>query len=190
MRPGAAPHGAGAPATHDAAAHVPRRGLAGRAQAVLDVLNGVMAALSAVAIGAAGCVLTWEVVGRYVLGIPSDWQDELSTFLLIGATFASASWTQARRGHVGIDALAHVLPPAADRVRRLLADLAAATFCGYFAWKSFQLLLEAIDEGHISGSSWGPPLWIPYSCMAAGMALLTLQILLQVLGGRLERAAV
>jgi TRAP-type C4-dicarboxylate transport system permease small subunit len=170
-----------------ARSRVPGSGLAGRAQALLDVLNGVMATLSAIAIGAAGCVLTWEVLGRYFLGIPSDWQDELSTFLLIGATFGSASWTQARRGHVSIDALAYVLPPAADRARRRLADLCAAAFCGYFAWKSFELLIEAIDEGQTSSSAWGPPLWIPYSCMSVGMALLTVQILLQVLGGRLER---
>jgi TRAP-type C4-dicarboxylate transport system permease small subunit len=175
---------------HGAAGHVPRSGLAGRAQAVLDVLNGGMALLSSLAIGAAGCVLTWEVVGRYFLSIPSDWQDELSTFLLIGATFASAAWTQARRGHVGIDALAHVLSPAADRVRRLLADLCAAVFCGFFAVKCFHRLLEAIDEGQISESAWGPPLWIPYLCMTLGMTLLTVQILLQVLGGRLERAEV
>ena len=103
------------------------------------------------------------MLGRYFLGTSSDWQDELSTFLLIGATFASASWTQARRGHVSIDVLAHVLPPAANRVRRLLADLCAAAFCGFFAWKSLQLLMEAIDEGQITGSAWGPPLWIPYT---------------------------
>ena len=186
----AALHGAADHALHGVGVHVPLTGLAGRLQRVLDVLNGTMATLSSVAIGAAGCVLTWEVIGRYFLGIPSDWQDELSTFLLIGATFGSAAWTQARRGHVGIDALAHVLPPAADRVRRLLADICAAAFCGYFAWKCFQLTMEAIDEGQTTDSAWGPPLWIPYSCMTAGMALLTLQIVVQVLGGRLERAAV
>ena len=38
-------------------------------------------------LGVAGCVLTWEVIGRYFLSIPSDWQDELSVFLLVGATF-------------------------------------------------------------------------------------------------------
>ena len=42
--------------------------------------------------------------------------------LLIGATFASAAWTQARRGHVAIDALGHILPPAIDRARRRLAE--------------------------------------------------------------------
>ena len=136
------------------------------------------------AIAAAGAVLTWEVIGRYFLGIPSDWQDELSTFLLIGATFGSAAWTQARRGHVGIDALAHMLPPPIDRARRLLADICSFLFVTFFAWKSWQLLLEAWVEGETTPSAWGPPLWIPYGCMAAGMALLALQLLLQVLGSR------
>ena len=163
---------------------VPRRGVLGVIQLGVDGINAIMAVGSALAILAAGCVLTWEVIGRYFLGIASDWQDELSTFLLIGATFASAAWTQARRGHVAIDALAHILPPRANAVRRLLADICALVFCSYFAWKSFELLAEAWEEGQTTPSSWGPPLWIPYGCMTAGMALLSVQLLLQVLGSR------
>ncbi len=171
------------------ATDVPSTGLLAPVQAVVTGLNGALAVLSALAIAAAGCVLTWEVVGRYFLGIASDWQDELSTFLLIGATFGSAAWTQARRGHVGIDALAHVLPPAVDAVRRVLADVCSLLFVGFFAWKSWELLVEAWTEGETTPSSWGPPLWIPYGCMTAGMALLTLQLLLQVLGSRHADAA-
>jgi TRAP-type C4-dicarboxylate transport system permease small subunit len=165
----------------------PRAGVLGAVQAALDVVNGLMAVLSALAIGAAGLVLTWEVVGRYFLGIASDWQDELSTFLLVGATFASAAWTQARRGHVGIDALSMVLPDWADRLRRRLADVLACAFCAFFAWKSWQLLVEAWVDDQTTPSAWGPPLWIPYSCMTFGMALLALQIALQVLAGPRKR---
>ncbi len=168
---------------------VPRTGLLAPIQAVVTALNGVLAILSALAIAAAGCVLTWEVIGRYFLGIASDWQDELSTFLLIGATFGSAAWTQARRGHVGIDALGHVLPPGIDRVRRVLADFCSLAFVTFFAWKSWELLLEAWQEGETTPSSWGPPLWIPYGCMTAGMALLAVQLLLQLLGSRHADAA-
>ena len=163
---------------------VPRTGVAGAAQTVMDALNGLLAVISALAIAGAGGVLTWEVVGRYFLSIPSDWQDELSTFLLIGATFGSAAWTQARRGHVGIDALAHVLPPRVDRIRRVLADFVSLVFVAFFAVKSWQLFYEAWDEGQTTPSSWGPPLWIPYGCMAAGMTLLALQLLLQLVGSR------
>ena len=163
---------------------VPRLGLLGGVQSVLDALNSIMAVLSSLAIAGAGIVLTWEVAGRYFFSIPSDWQDELSTFLLIGATFASAAWIQARRGHVAIDALTHILPPGIDHVRRVLADLLSFLFVAFFAWKSVTLLLEALADGQTTPSAWGPPLWIPYGCMAIGMILLSLQLLLQVLGSR------
>jgi TRAP-type C4-dicarboxylate transport system permease small subunit len=169
-------------------AQIRQGGLLGAAQRALDGVNTVMAVFSALAIAAAGAVLTWEVIGRYFLGIASDWQDELSTFLLIGATFASAAWIQARRAHVGIDALAMVLPPAVDQARRWFADAASGLFCGYFSWKCWQLLVEAWTEDQTTPSAWGPPLWIPYVCMTAGMALLTLQLLLQVLAGQPRRA--
>ena len=177
-------HGIDAASGSIPAADVPRTGLLGGLQTVVGLLNGLLAVFSAIAIVAAGVVLTWEVAGRYFFNIASDWQDELSTFLLIGATFASAAWVQARRGHVGIDALAAILPPAADRVRRWIADLLSLLFVTFFAWKCWALLLEAIDDGQTTPSSWGPPLWIPYSCMAVGMSLLAVQLLLQVLGSR------
>ena len=160
----------------------PRSGFLGAVQAVLNAINSVLAVLSSLAIAAAGCVLTWEVIGRYFLGIASDWQDELSTFLLVGATFGSAAWTQARRGHVGIDALSLVLPAWADRARRRFADLASMVFVAFFAWKSWQLLVEAWVDDQTTPSAWGPPLWIPYSCMTVGMALLAVQIAVQTLG--------
>ena len=126
-------------------------------------------------------MLTWEVTGRYFFKIPSDWQDELSIFLLVGATFLSAAWIQARRGHVGIDALAHILPPAADRVRRVLADIVSLAFCIFFGWNCWELLIEAVEDGQTSDSAWGPPLWIPYGCMAVGMSVLVAQLMLQLL---------
>ena len=147
----------------------------------MSIVNNVAAAASAIAIGIAGCVLTWEATARYLFKIPSDWQDELSIFLLVGATFMSAAWVQERRGHVGIQALAAVLPEGLDRARRLLSDVITLVFCAFFAWKSWSLLIEAVRDGQISGSAWGAPLWIPYGCMALGMSLLALQLLLQAL---------
>jgi TRAP-type C4-dicarboxylate transport system permease small subunit len=157
------------------------RGPLGFLQGLLDRVNAVSALAGGLAMGAAGLVLTWEVVGRYFLKIASDWQDELSAFLLLGATFMSAGWVQRRRGHVGIDALAHVLPPGADNIRRLVADLLTFAFCSFFCWKCWTLLGEAIDDGQISDSAWGPPLWIPYGLMSVGMSILVLQLVLQLL---------
>ncbi len=164
-----------------AAATRPGSGPLAALQAVIDRLNGVLVTLSAVAAGAAGCVLTWEVAGRYFFKIASDWQVELSVFRRVGATFCSIGWIQARRGHVGIDALAHVLPPAADRARRLFADLVSLAFCAFFCWKCWTRLGEAWEDGQTTASSWGPPLSIPYAMMAVGMTLLVAQLAVQVL---------
>ncbi|HLX79405.1 MAG TPA: TRAP transporter small permease [Burkholderiales bacterium] len=156
-------------------------GPARAAAALLGRANAAAAVLSAVATGIAGCVLTWEATARYLFKIPSDWQDELSVFLLVGATFLSAAWVQERRGHVGIQALSAVLPPAAERIRRFLSDVATLLFCLFFCWKSWSLLVDAVRDGQTSNSAWGAPLWIPYGCMAVGMTLVVFQVLLQVL---------
>jgi TRAP-type C4-dicarboxylate transport system permease small subunit len=161
--------------------HNPPRGVIARLIAILRVVNQAAAALGSIATGVAACVLTWEATARYLFKIPSDWQDEVTIFLLVGATFLSAGWVQQWRGHVGIQALGAILPPAADRVRRYVSDIATLAFCAFFCWKCWSLLIEAVKDGQISGSAFGAPLWIPYGCMAVGTTLLVLVLVEQVL---------
>jgi TRAP-type C4-dicarboxylate transport system permease small subunit len=162
----------------------PVKDAAGHAESILDRalerINRIIVILSSVALVAAACVLTYSVVSRYFLHFSTDWQDELSVFLIVGAVFMSAAAVQAGRGHVAIEAIVGLLPPRVNAVRQWLVDVASLVFCGYFAWKSWTLLDEAWVEDYHSGSTWGPPLWIPYSLMAVGMTLLGLQLLLQV----------
>jgi TRAP-type C4-dicarboxylate transport system permease small subunit len=158
----------------------PPRGLLGRAIAWLSVINQVAAVIGAIATGVAACVLTWEATARYLFKIPSDWQDEVTVFLLVGATFLSAAWVQQWRGHIGIQALGAVLPPAADRIRRFVSDIATLVFCIFFCWKCWTLLIEAVEDGQITGSAFGAPLWIPYGCMAIGMTLLVMVLTEQI----------
>jgi TRAP-type C4-dicarboxylate transport system permease small subunit len=155
----------------------------GPADRVLDAINRVIVALSSVALVLAGFVLTYSVVVRYFLKFSTDWQDEMSVFLIVGAVFMSAAAIQAQRGHIGIEAIVGLLPKRVNRVRVILVDAASLAFCGYFAWKSITLLQEAITDDYHSSSTWGPPLWIPYSLMAVGMVLLSVQLLLQVIAG-------
>jgi len=145
----------------------------------LGSLNRAIVFLSAIALVLASCVLTYSVVLRYFTPEPTDWQDEFSVFLLIGVTFLSAAWVHSQRGHIGIEALASILSPRANRVRLFVVDGLSALFCAFFAWKSWTLLHEAWTEGYVSATAWAPPLWIPYLAMSVGMTLLTLQIVVQ-----------
>src|SRR5262249_43261390 len=118
---------------------------------------------------------------RYFFHFSTDWQDELSVFLIVGAVFMSGAAIQAQRGHVAIEAIVGLLPAGTNRVRQIMVDFASLVFCAFFAWKSGTLSEEAIPENSPSGSTWGPPLWIPYSLMSVGMTLLSLQLLLQTI---------
>jgi TRAP-type C4-dicarboxylate transport system permease small subunit len=162
---------------------VPLAGAAGLIQRAWDGLNQLVVIVSSVALVVAAGVLTYSVATRYYLHYSTDWQDEFSVFLIVGAVFMSAASVQARRGHVAIEAVSVLLPRRVNRVRLLLVDTASLAFCTYFAWKSWILLDEAIVDNFHSSSTWGPPLWIPYSLMTAGMVLLSVQLVFQIVAG-------
>ncbi len=154
------------------------------APSLLDRANRVIVALGGIALIVAGIVLSYSVVVRYFLKLPTYWEDETAIFLLVGTVFLSAAHVQDRRGHIGIEALIGLFPPHANAIRQRIVDLATALFAAFFAWKSWTLLHEAWIDHQTTDSTWGPPLWIPYLTMAVGMSLLTLQILLQVFRGK------
>ncbi|HKF13437.1 MAG TPA: TRAP transporter small permease [Xanthobacteraceae bacterium] len=151
------------------------------ADRILAFINNLMVKASSIALVAAGFVLTYSVIVRYFLKISTDWQDETSVFLIIGAVFLSSAAVQALRGHVAIETVVGLLPPRVNRLRQILVDIASLAFCAFFAWKSWTLLHEAWVDGYHSGSTWGPPLWIPYSLMTTGMTLLSIQIVFQIM---------
>jgi TRAP-type C4-dicarboxylate transport system permease small subunit len=168
-------HGLDDVATASAAVSVPG-GTAGFERLIAPV-NYVVVIVSSVALVIASFVLTYSVASRY---FSTDWQDEFSVFLIVGAVFMSAAAVQARRGHVAIEAFSSIMSRRANRIRLFLVDIATFVFCTFFSWKSWILLHEAIIEGFRTSSTWQPPLWIPYSLMFSGMVLLSIQVLLQI----------
>ncbi len=171
----------GSPQAAHAPALRPRLAALAAADVALKWVNQQVLRLSMVVLVGASCVLTYSVLTRYFLKSATDWQDEVSVFLLVGATFMCTGYVQSHRGHVGIEALAGLLPSGVNRVRMGVVDAVSTLFCAFFSWKSWTLLHEAIKEGQTTSSTLAAPLWIPYGLMMVGMTLLTLQLLLQTL---------
>lgn len=147
----------------------------------LEGFHKVMVFLGMIALVVTSVILTYSVVVRYFFHHPTDWQDEASVFMLVGVIFLCSAYVQSLRGHIGIEALAGILPASVNKVRLFLCDLFSFLFCAFFAWKSWTLFHEAWVDGQTTSSTFAPPLWIPYSMMALGMTVLTLQLLVQVL---------
>jgi TRAP-type C4-dicarboxylate transport system permease small subunit len=143
-----------------------------------NILLGYAAALLIVA---STLVISFEVVSRYVLRAPHDWNLELNIFFLIASTFLAAAFTQMKRGHVGIEVLDGLLSPRWNRWRYAVSDVISLAFCviiTYYIWKYFQ---QAWAGDWVSDSTWGPKVWIPYSFMGIGMTALCLQLLVQII---------
>jgi TRAP-type C4-dicarboxylate transport system permease small subunit len=153
------------------------RGLLAR---LLAGVNRVTVVFGMVALFVAAVILTYSVFSRYFFKAATDWQDEGAVFCIIGAVFLCGAYVQSCRGHIGIEAIASILPPVVNRIRAFIVDVLSFLFCAFFAWKSWTLWHEAWVDKMTSSSSWAPPLAIPYGLMSVGMTLLALQILLQL----------
>lgn len=143
-------------------------------------VNQVLVFIGMLSLLVASTVLTYSVISRYVMKSSTDWQDEAAVFCLVGAIFLCCAYVQSMRGHVGIEAIAGLLPKSLNQLRLMLVDLLGVLFCSFFSWKSWALFHEAWVEQQTTSSSWAPPLSIPYGLMAAGMTLLSLQLLVQL----------
>lgn len=168
-------------------ADIPATGPVAPVARLVETINEWIIRAGMVALLAASLILTYSVVSRYIFKAATDWQDEAAVFCLVGATFLCSAYVQSFRGHIGIEALAGILPPGVNRARLLLVDVVSLLFCAFFAWKSWTLWHEAWVDKQTTSSSWAPPLWIPYILMAAGMTWLALQILVQVAGRLAQR---
>jgi TRAP-type C4-dicarboxylate transport system permease small subunit len=151
----------------------------GGALRLVAIVNDKLLLVSMIALVLGGAILSLSVMLRYFFKVPTDWQDEASVFLLVGATFLSGAYVQSFRGHVAIEAFGHILPPRVNRVRLVLVDFLSTAYCAFFSWKSWTLFHEAVRDHQTTTSTWSPPLAIPYGCMSLGMTLLTIQVALQ-----------
>jgi TRAP-type C4-dicarboxylate transport system permease small subunit len=163
-------------------------GALGLVEIALNRVNRAVSLVGMVALLVASAILTWSVFSRYLFKAATDWQDEVAVFCIVGAVFLAGAWVQSQRGHVGIEAVASVLPARVNRWRIVAVDVMTLAFCAFFAWKSWTLFHEAWVDRMTTASTFAPPLTIPYGLMATGMSLLVLQLALQVAGHFVAKA--
>jgi len=137
--------------------------------------------LSALAILLSSLVLTYEVIMRYFLKIPTIWEVETAIYLGVLATFMGAAYGLKDGAHINIDLLTRTLPLSIQRKLEKGTSVLALLFCIYVAYKGWGLFWEAYIKGWRSDSLWGPPLSIPYFFLPLGLTLLSLQLIVQIL---------
>jgi TRAP-type mannitol/chloroaromatic compound transport system permease small subunit len=142
--------------------------------------SGVIAAMLIGPLVLATCI---EVFSRYVLGRPTIWAYEIS-YMGMGAHFLlGGAYTLMVGGHVRIDLIYGLYPErlkaAFDLAGYALLILPFCIWLGYGLWEYF---LEAYHWGETSGASaWNPVIWPFRLVLFAGIALLGIQVLAEIL---------
>lgn len=95
--------------------------------------------------------VTWQVITRFILKNPSDWTEELATYLLIWVGLLGAAVALHRGAHLGIDYFVGKFKPH----NRLIA--AMFVYISVFAFSAsvllvggFELVLETFELGQVA----------------------------------------
>ncbi|MEO8441081.1 MAG: TRAP transporter small permease [Betaproteobacteria bacterium] len=122
-----------------------------------------------------------EVIMRYGFNSPIPGHLELSELLMPLIVFLALSYTQATRGHVGMDLVLENLPPRA-RLRATIGTLLISIFvCAVLAYFGYKNALQLIRYDDVTMS---PPYyhtWPTAAAVAIGYAAISMRMFVQIL---------
>ncbi len=161
-----------------------------RIRTLVDALSRMLFWINALVIVAMACAVTYEVGCRYLLGRPTIWVNETSSYMLVAVAFLGAAWTLRIDGHVRME----LLLETGGKAGRLISDLAMFLVAGAVAlaltWTGWNMTLANYNFDWRASTLLATPLWIPQLLIPLGSAVLLLQCLMglcDVLSGRRYR---
>ena len=146
----------------------------------IDRLSELAGYMSAVLILASMLVVCYGVALRYVLGVSTVWQLELSTYFLMFAAFVGGAYGLKHGDHVNLSLIVDRLPEKIRLYVKLLASVLGFVFVVIVAVIAYVLWWETTEAGRTSGTAWNVPLTYPYLIVPLGMTLIALQYLVIV----------
>ena len=118
---------------------------------------------------------------RYILREATVWQTDFVVYSATAAIFVGAPYVLLKKGHVGVDVIEHLVGDATRLKLRLAGCALGLIFCAIMlaaGWINFH---EAWVNEWTAPTVWAPPLWIPYSAVPIGFAMLCLQYVAEIL---------
>lgn len=123
-----------------------------------------------------------EVLSRYVAGRPTLWAFEVS-YMVMGAMFMLGMANALRiNQHVSVDIVTLKLSPRANAAIRAIGYVLFLPVSAWLVWELSKYALAAFETNERSGrSAWNPVVWPIFTVWLAGFALLTLQVVAELL---------
>lgn len=146
---------------------------------LIDRLSSLSAWLSKAALIVLSVAMLYEVVARYVFNASTIWAFDVS-YMATGIAFMfGVAWTAKVDGHVRVDVFSSMMPPRLFRlINGVVYTLLMFPVLSFMAWHGWKKTVNAFLSGEVEMVSiWAPKMWPFYSCIAFGLSLLALQVL-------------
>lgn len=146
-----------------------------RIDALVAGLGGTLTALSVVLLASYFVVVLLQVFFRYVLNESLFWAEELVRGLMVWGVMIGSALVAASRGHIRVEVLELMLPPAGRRVVVWISDALTIAFSLILLVASIQLMDRVWTQ---QSPILEIPKWTVYMAIAAGASLEALITLL------------
>jgi C4-dicarboxylate transporter DctQ subunit len=149
--------------------------MASRPDTIWDTIERTLVGL----LGALAMIVgLMQVLGRYFFPAHAiSWAEEIIVYLVIWGVMIISSQLVRTDGHVRPDLVLRLIPPAGQRWLEVLNCLVALAFCAGMVWYGYQIVDTSMLLDERSSSDLQFPMWIYYSSLPAGGALMTLRYL-------------
>ncbi len=121
-------------------------------------------------------VVIFEVVMRYGFRAPTQWANELTTYIFAGYIFLGAGYTLLYRDHVNMDVVYASLSRRTRAVLDVLTAGFAFLYCYILVSTGWEAAWGAFLSGRTTGTDWNPPLYPALVLLPIGAGLLLLQL--------------
>lgn len=143
----------------------------------IDHSAGAGGIAAAVCLGIVTCIITYEVIMRYVFNSPTFWVGELSIYLCMGIGFLGAAYALKNDSHFSITIVIDRLSPENKRRMRLLTNTMGLAYSLVFVYKGIEFAYMSYVINDLSTGMMETPLWIIWLLVPLGGLLLSLQFL-------------
>ena len=143
-------------------------------------------ALAVLLVGGFGMLMSMflgvaDIVGTQILLIPVPGPRELTESTMVLIVFGALAYAQIRRAHIRVELVYFQMPPRIRAAMDVITDLAAMTFFGLILSEAISEAQYSFQIGEATAGLIRFPLWPARFVLAAGCALVILQLALHLI---------
>jgi C4-dicarboxylate transporter DctQ subunit len=142
--------------------------------------------LAQIAILGTLCIVTYEVIARYLFHSPTQSSLELTEYLMVAMGVLPMAAIYANKGHVSVDLVTNLMSPKWQHVCHAITLIISFLFGAIVFWFGAEMTIHAFETKTASSSLLSFPMWIAYSVIPLGFLAFSLESLNQFINFTIE----